>query len=90
MQGVSKLVDQDLVSIILGSFSSENTRAIVPAVIQKQAPLLMPTATADNVMQTGSPWVFRICAGSSAHASATVNFLENNGRPNGSVFGAAF
>src|SRR5215471_8784891 len=40
VQGVSKLVDQDHVPIILGAYSSENTRAIVPAVTQKQIPLL--------------------------------------------------
>src|SRR5262245_63377150 len=32
VQGVNKLVDQDHVPIILGAYSSENTRAIVPAV----------------------------------------------------------
>jgi branched-chain amino acid transport system substrate-binding protein len=81
VQGVSKLVDQDHVPVILGAYSSENTRAIVPAVTQKQAPLLMPTATADNVMETGSPWVFRVCSGSGAYARATVGFLKRNGDP---------
>ena len=81
VQGVSKLVDLDNVPIILGAYSSENTRAIVPAVTQKQVPLLMPTATADNVMETGSPWTFRICAGSGAYATATVAFLKGTGAP---------
>ena len=81
VQGVSKLVDLDHVPIILGAYSSENTRAIVPAVTQKQVPLLMPTATADNVMETGSPWTFRICAGSGAYATATVAFLKGMGAP---------
>ena len=81
VQGVSKLVDQDHVPIILGAYSSENTRAIVPAVTQKQVPLLMPTATADNVMQSGSPWTFRICAGSGAYANTTVAFLKDMGAP---------
>jgi len=81
VQGVSKLVDQDQVPLILGAYSSENTRAIVPAVTQRQVPLLMPTATADNVMETGSPWVFRVCAGSGAYARATVDFLKRNGNP---------
>ncbi|HKA86714.1 MAG TPA: ABC transporter substrate-binding protein [Haliangiales bacterium] len=81
VQGVSKLVDQDRVPLILGAYSSESTRAIVPAVTQKQVPLLMPTATADNVMESGSAWVFRICAGSGAYASATLDFLKNNGAP---------
>src|SRR3989338_4460321 len=76
VQGVNKLVDQNHVPIILGAYSSENTRAIVPAVNQKNVPLVMPTATADNVLETGSPWVFRICAGSTAYATATVDFLK--------------
>jgi branched-chain amino acid transport system substrate-binding protein len=81
VQGVTKLVDQDQVPLILGAYSSENTRAMVPAVTQKQVPLIMPTATADNVMETGSPWVFRVCEGSGAYARATIDFLKNNGDP---------
>jgi branched-chain amino acid transport system substrate-binding protein len=81
VQGVNKLIDQDHVPVILGAYSSENTRAIVPAVTQKHVPLVMPTATADNVLETGSPWVFRICAGSSAYATATVDFLKAMNAP---------
>jgi branched-chain amino acid transport system substrate-binding protein len=81
VQGVSKLVDQDHVKLILGSYSSESTRAIVPVVTQKQIPLIMPTAVADNVVETGSQWAFRICAGSGAYATATLDFLKNNGDP---------
>lgn len=81
VQGVSKLVDRDRVPIILGAYSSESTRAIVPAVTQKQVPLLIPTAVAENIMQSGSPWVLRICAGADAFAAATLDFLKNNGNP---------
>ncbi|MCC7418228.1 MAG: ABC transporter substrate-binding protein [Acidobacteria bacterium] len=81
VQGVNKLIDRDGVPIVLGAYSSENTRAIVPAVTQKQVPLLMPTATADNVMDSNSPWVFRLCAGSSAYASATLDFLKTTSLP---------
>jgi branched-chain amino acid transport system substrate-binding protein len=81
VQGVSKLVDQDHVKLILGSYSSESTRAIVPVVTQKQIPLIMPTSVADNVVETGSQWVFRICAGSGSYATATLDFLKNNGNP---------
>lgn len=81
VQGVSKLVDQDHVAVILGAYSSESTRAIVPVVTQKQVPLVIPTAVADNIMETGSSWVFRICAGSGSFASATLDFLKNNGAP---------
>jgi branched-chain amino acid transport system substrate-binding protein len=81
VQGVSKLVDQDKVPIILGAYSSESTRAIVPVVKQKQIPTIAPTATADNIMDTAAPWLFRICAGSGAYATATLDFLKNNGDP---------
>jgi branched-chain amino acid transport system substrate-binding protein len=81
VQGVSKLVDQDQVHILIGSYSSESTKAIIPAVTQKQIPLIIPTATADNVMDSHSPWVFRVCAGSATLATATLDFLKNNGEP---------
>jgi branched-chain amino acid transport system substrate-binding protein len=81
VQGVNKLVDQDHVPIILGSYSSESTRAIVPVVTAKQVPLIIPTAVADNIMQTGSQWIFRLCAGSGDYAKTTLDFLKNNGNP---------
>jgi branched-chain amino acid transport system substrate-binding protein len=74
-------VDQDHVPIILGSYSSESTRAIVPVVTAKKVPLVIPTAVAENVMESGSPWVFRICAGSDSYAASTVDFLKHNGSP---------
>lgn len=79
--GVSKLVDQDHVTIILGSFSSESTKAIVPAITQRQVPLVIPAANADNVMDSQSPWVFRVCAGAADYARATLAFLRDNGAP---------
>src|SRR5262249_51122596 len=81
VQGVSKLVDQDGVPIILGSYSSENTKAIIGSVTQRETPLIIPTATADNVMDSKSPWVFRICAGANDYARATIAFLKANGAP---------
>jgi branched-chain amino acid transport system substrate-binding protein len=81
VQGVSKLVDQDHMPMILGSISSESTKAIVPAVTQRQIPLIIPAANADNVMESNSPWVFRICAGAADYARATLAFLKDNGAP---------
>ncbi|MDI3299362.1 MAG: ABC transporter substrate-binding protein [Bacillota bacterium] len=81
VQCVSKLVDQDHVPLVLGSYSSESTYAIVSVMTQKQVPLIIPTATADNVMQSGSPWIFRICAGSGDYARTMVDFLKHNGDP---------
>ena len=81
VQGVSKLVNQDHVAMLLGAYSSENTKAIINPVTTRQIPLIIPTATADNVMDSKSPWVFRICAGARDYANATVEFLKHNGAP---------
>ena len=81
VQGVSKLIDQDQVPVLLGSYSSESTKAIVPAVSQRETPLIIPTATADNVMDSKSPWIFRVCAGATDYAKATIAFLKANGAP---------
>jgi len=81
VQGVSKLVDQDGVSMLIGSFSSESTKAMIPAVIQHQVPLIIPAANADNVMDSRSPWIFRICAGAADYANTTLAFLKSNGAP---------
>jgi branched-chain amino acid transport system substrate-binding protein len=81
VMGVSKLVDQDHMPIVLGSFSSESTKAMVPAITQRQVPLVIPAANADNVMDSKSPWVFRVCAGAADYARATLAFLKDNGAP---------
>jgi len=81
VQGVSKLVDQDRVPILIGSFSSESTKAMIPAVIQRQVPLIIPSANADNVMDSKSPWIFRVCAGAADYANTTIAFLKDNGAP---------
>jgi branched-chain amino acid transport system substrate-binding protein len=81
VQGVSKLVDQDRMPMILGSYASESTKAIVPAVTQRQIPLIIPAANADNLLESKSPWVFRVCAGAADYARATIAFLKDNGAP---------
>jgi branched-chain amino acid transport system substrate-binding protein len=80
-QGVAKLVDQDKVSALIGSYSSESTKAIVPLVARRGVPLLMPTATADNVMENTEGWSFRLCAGATGYAEAMVGFFKDVGLP---------
>jgi branched-chain amino acid transport system substrate-binding protein len=81
VRGVSKLVDEDHVVLLMGAYSSESTKAIVPVVTAKQVALIIPTAVAENIMQANSPWVFRVCAGSGDYARSTLDFLKNNGNP---------
>src|SRR5450755_3156152 len=81
VQGVSKLVDQDKVPVVIGAYASQSTLALVPAVIKRNVPLVIPTATADNVLASKSPWVFRVCAGADDIAHATAEFLKSTGLP---------
>jgi branched-chain amino acid transport system substrate-binding protein len=81
VQGVSKLVDQDKVPVVIGAYASQSTLALVPAVVKRQVPLVIPTATADNVLDSKSPWVFRVCAGADDIAHATADFLKATGLP---------
>ena len=79
--GVAKLVDQDKVSALVGSYSSESTKAIVPLVARRGVPLLMPTATADNVLDNTEGWSFRLCSGANDYAHAMVGFFKDVGLP---------
>jgi branched-chain amino acid transport system substrate-binding protein len=81
VQGASKLVDQDKVPVVVGAYSSQSTLALVPAMVKRKVPLIIPTATADNVMSTKSPYVFRVCGGADDYAKATVDFLKTVGTP---------
>ena len=81
MQGVSKLVDQDHVPVVIGSGGSEGVLVLVPAMTSKEVPLIVPGATADNIIEQRSPWIFRLCAGSANVAAAVVDFLKNHGAP---------
>ena len=80
-QGVAKLVDQDKVSALIGSYSSESTKSIVPLVARRGVPLLMPTATADNVLDNTEGWSFRLCSGATDYANAIVAFFKDVGLP---------
>ena len=82
-QGVAKLVDQDKVSALIGSYSSESTKSIVPLVARRGVPLLMPTATADNVLENTEGWSFRLCSGATDYANAIVGFFKDIGLPTG-------
>src|SRR5260370_2569380 len=87
VQGVSKLVDQDRMPLILGSYSSESTMAIIPAVTQRQVPLIIPIAVVDNLLDSKSPWILRGGARPTHYARATVAFLKDNGGPKAMALG---
>lgn len=74
---VDQLVNQDKVQLILGAYSSGSSLAVVKKVSSYKIPLLIPTATAKNVTETGSTYAFRVCATSDDYAKAVVDFLKD-------------
>lgn len=71
-----KLVNQDKVPLIIGSYSSESTLALVKKLADAKVPLVAPTATAGNVTEQGSKYIFRICAPSSVYAYSMLDFVK--------------
>src|SRR5262249_33028661 len=80
-QGVAKLVDQDKVSALIGSYSSESTKPLVPPVAGGGGRRWTPTATADNVLENTEGWSFRLCSGATDYANAIVAFFKDVGLP---------
>jgi len=80
-QGVDKLVGTDGMPVVIGSASDDDTLALVTATTRKQVPLVVPTATGDAIVEQGSSWVFRLCAGNVDYANALVEVFKTNGNP---------
>lgn len=76
---VDQLVNEDHVQLILGPYSSGEALAAVKKATEDKVPLVVPTATAANVTQTGSKYVFRVCATSGDYAKAVLDFLKERG-----------
>lgn len=57
-----KLVVRDKVSVMMGAWGSTLTLAALPKLMQYKIPMLVETAGADKITQSGNPYVFRISA----------------------------
>ena len=82
VQGVSKLVDQDKVPVVIGAYASQSTLA--PGAGRHQAPGAARHPhrhRGQRASSSKSPWVFRVCSGADDLAHATVEFLKATGLP---------
>lgn len=73
---VDQLANQAKVQVIVGSYSSGNGLAIVKKATSYNIPVVLPTATAKNVTETGSKYAFRVCATSEGYAQVVADFLK--------------
>ncbi|UOF92520.1 ABC transporter substrate-binding protein [Fodinisporobacter ferrooxydans] len=76
---VDQLVNQDHMKLILGPYSSGSALAVVKKATTYKVPVIVPTATAANVTETGSKYVFRLCATSDDYAKAMVELFKKQG-----------
>jgi branched-chain amino acid transport system substrate-binding protein len=76
---VDQLVSQYHAQLILGPYSSGSALAVVQKATTYKIPDIVPTATAANVTQTGSKYVFRLCATSEDYAKAICELLKQQG-----------
>lgn len=77
MSGIEKLVTQDKVPLLIGSYSSATTLPASKKATENQVPMIIPTASADNITEQGSKYIFRICSKSSQYASNALDFLKD-------------
>ena len=57
-----KLITRDNVTVILGAWGSTLTLAALPVMMQYKIPMLVETAGANKITESGNPYIFRISA----------------------------
>lgn len=78
-KSVDELVNGDKAQVILGPYSSGSALSVAKKADTYKIPVIVPTATAANVTQTGSQYIFRVCATSDDYAQAIVDLLRKQG-----------
>jgi branched-chain amino acid transport system substrate-binding protein len=78
-KNVDQLINQNKAQVILGPYSSGAALSVVKKADTYKVPVIVPTATAANVTETGSKYVFRICATSDDYAKAIIDLLKTRG-----------
>lgn len=76
---VKKLVEDDQVSAIIGSYSSDATTAAAGVANVYHVPLLIPSASSDLITNLGYDWVFRVNAPSSSYARSALGYASAGG-----------
>ncbi|MDQ7822392.1 MAG: ABC transporter substrate-binding protein [Candidatus Eremiobacteraeota bacterium] len=75
-----KLITDDKVCALIGSYSSGCTFSAIEIANYHRKPILIPSAASDLCTQKGFPWVFRINAPSSVYAETVTECLATEGK----------
>lgn len=78
---VEKLITQNKVPMIVGEYSSQNSKAVAAVTNAKEMPYVCITGSTDEITSSGWKWVFRLNPVASEYAEATWDFLSQKVKP---------
>ncbi|MEM0235906.1 ABC transporter substrate-binding protein [Thermofilum sp.] len=76
-QVVQKLITQDKVFAIVGSYSSSVTLAVQPMIMESKKLLVVPVAVATKITDAGYKYTFRVCANQRMQTTQNAEFVYN-------------
>ncbi|MGC8949443.1 MAG: ABC transporter substrate-binding protein [Thermoprotei archaeon] len=76
-QVVQKLITQDNVFAIVGSYSSSVTLAVQPIIMENKRILVVPVAVATKITDAGYKYTFRVCANQKMQTTQNAEFVYN-------------
>ena len=65
-----KLIVRDRVPVLMGAWSSTNTLAVMPKLMEHGVPMVVETSSSDKITTSANPWIFRISPTSAMEAKA--------------------
>lgn len=79
VQAATKLITQDKVVAIAGSFTSSCTLADLDVLNEYKIPMVTSGSSADTVLTSGCNWISRSFSGDKLQISALLNYIEDSG-----------
>jgi branched-chain amino acid transport system substrate-binding protein len=76
---VEKLIQKDMVSVLMGAWSSTLTLAVMPKLVEYEVPMVVETSSSGKVTTSGNPWIFRISPTSEMEARAFAPLVKTMG-----------
>lgn len=78
---VQKMITQDNVFAIVGSYSSSVTLAVQPIIMDAKRILVVPVAVATAITEKGYKYTFRVCANQRMQTTQIAEWVYNNIHP---------
>ncbi len=77
VQAAQKLIKEDHVSALIGSYSSATTFNAIEIANYHKIPMIIPSAASDQITGKGFPWIFRLNATSSVYARTIIDYIKS-------------